>query len=149
MLLLSMHESQGHLINDLKKRVFHDLLEIAGRVFIVVRYSENVSVGRRGFTDEEKENGLVLVMNSQMNFRWKEEGIDVRLMFGGAPEKCFIPADDIIAVYSPEAHAQFLVAPPEIEEKPAGKTEKERQLRRVPEKENDKVVKVDFRKKKK
>jgi hypothetical protein len=55
-------------LNELKKTVFYELLNLAGRVLIVVRYSESVSVGNRGLLPEEKENGLVLVLTCRMHF---------------------------------------------------------------------------------
>jgi len=129
-------------LNKLKKEVFFSLLNTVGRVFIIVRHSDNVVIGKRGFLDEEKENGLVLVFNSRMNFRWEDRGIDAKLVFGTTPEHCIIPEEDIIGVYSPEASTQFLC------------TYETSQLRKQqgspPEetaREGEKVVKVDFRKK--
>lgn len=84
---------------------------MAERAFILVRYSEDVVLGRRGFTEEEKENGITLVFNKRMNFQWDDYGITVTLVFGTSPQKCFIPADDIIAVSSPELNAQFVTSP--------------------------------------
>ena len=42
-------------LTDLKKHVFFELLDMAGRVFIHVRYSDDVLIGNRGFLAEEKE----------------------------------------------------------------------------------------------
>ena len=33
--------------------------------FVVIKQSERTMIGNRGFTDEEKENGLVLAFNSK------------------------------------------------------------------------------------
>lgn len=98
-------------MNSLKKHVFYELLQIAGRVFILVRHSENLVLGNRRFTAEEKENGIVLVFNAGMNFQWDEYGITATLVFGNSPQKCFIPVDNITAVYSSELNAQFIVSP--------------------------------------
>lgn len=98
-------------LNHIKKHVFFEFMNLAGRVFVLVRYSDNVILGSRGFTAEEKENGIVLVFNSRMNFLWDDYGITVTLVFGTSPQKCFIPLDDIIAVYSPELNAQFVTSP--------------------------------------
>ena len=148
MLSLTVTEINEDHIHNLKKTVFYDLLNIAGRVFIVVNYSENVSIGNRGFLPEEKENGLVLVFNSQMNFRWEDYGISAQLVFGGSRHKCFIPTDDIIAIYSPEAQAQFITAPQTASESKGKSIEKEVD-KLMEEGSRDNVVKVDFSKKNK
>jgi hypothetical protein len=127
-------------LNELKKKVFQEILDVAGRVFIVARYSDQVMIGKRGFTEEEKKNGLVLVFNVHMNFVWDESGISSTLVFGTTPQKCFVPAEDIIAIYSPELQCQFISAPQTSQEMAPGKDEEE--------KAGPNVVKVDFRKKK-
>lgn len=99
-------------LNNLKKHIFFEFLNIVGRVFIVVRYSDRVILGNRGFTPEEKQNGIILVFNSKMNFHWDEHGINATLVFGTTPQKCFIPETDIIAIYSPELNAHFVASPP-------------------------------------
>lgn len=98
-------------LNSLKKHVFYELMHIGGRAFILVRYSEHVILGNRGLTDDERENGIVLVFNQGMNFQWDDYGITATLVFGSSPQKCFIPVDDIAAVYSSDLNAQFMVLP--------------------------------------
>ena len=98
-------------LNSLKKHVFYELLNIGGRVFILVRHSEHVVLGNRGVTADERENGIVLVFNPGMNFQWDDYGITATLVFGSSPQKCFIPVDDIAAVYSSELNAQFIALP--------------------------------------
>lgn len=98
-------------IDSLKRDVFARLLEIAGRVFVLVRHSGAARVGSRGFTEEEKKNGLVLVFTRGMKYLWDDAGIRASLVFSSAPQKCFIPAEDIIAVYSPELGVQLAVSP--------------------------------------
>lgn len=98
-------------LNNLKKQVFFELLNLAGRAFVLVGYSDDVILGNRGFTAEEKENGIILVFNSKMNFIWDDYGITATLVFGTSPQKCFVPADAITAVYSPELNTQFTVSP--------------------------------------
>lgn len=125
-------------LEELKRDVFYRFLEQVGRAFIHVRHSDSVRLGRRGFVGQEKEQGIVLVLNSQMKFAWDEDGIKATLVFGSAPEKCFIPSEDIIAVYSPELGAQLTFSPmlkPDEEEGPGEKQEAE-----------DNVIKVDFSK---
>ncbi len=98
-------------LNSLKKHVFHELLHIGGRVFVLVRYSEHVILGNRGLTADEMENGIVLVFNQGMKFQWDDYGITATLVFGSSPQKCFIPVDDIAAVYSSDLNAQFMALP--------------------------------------
>ena len=127
-------------LNELKKKVFHEILDIVGRVFIVARYSEHVIIGKRGFTEEEKKDGIVLVFNVHMHFVWDESGISSTLVFGTTTQKCFVPSHDIIAVYSPELQCQFISAPQASQEMPPGKDKGEEA--------GPNVVKVDFSKRK-
>ena len=127
-------------INDLKKQVFYELLGLAGRVFVLVNYSEDVIIGSRGFLPEEKEKGLVLVFNNRMNFEWTGNAISGRLVFGSKTEQCFVPADEIVSVFSPEFSAQFSVSRP-AKEKPLQKRIKPKSEASSTGK---KVVKVDF-----
>jgi len=94
------------------QHLFYELLNDYGRVYIVVRYSQNTTIGERGFTEEEKEKGLVLVFN-QSNYKqleWTEDGsIIAKLGFGmgNKPERCFFHAEDIISVFSTDAKVKF------------------------------------------
>jgi hypothetical protein len=131
-------------MNNLKKHVFYEMLDLAGRVFVHVRYSEDVVIGNRGFLAEEKEKGIILVFNKRMNFVWDDDGISITLVFGTSPEKCFVPSDDILSVFSPELNAQFTAYPSDRKEegKSAGTD-----VSKKPEK-GQKVVRVDFHRKK-
>ncbi|HET6516232.1 MAG TPA: ClpXP protease specificity-enhancing factor SspB [Thermodesulfovibrionales bacterium] len=137
-------------MNELKKTVFYGMLDLIGRVFIVVRYSDRVVIGARGFTEDEMKNGIVLVFNTKMRFSWDDSGISTSLVFGTAPHKCYIPADDIVLIYSPELNAQFMIAP-----QPAAETA-DRNMQACDREsaktrhcsDHSKVVKVDFQKKK-
>lgn len=131
-------------LNNLKKQVFFELLNLAGRVFILVRYSDKVYLGNRIFTEEEKDKGIVLVFNSKMNFLWDDHSLSATLVFDTSPQKCFIPINNIVAVYSPELNTQFISSLPQINEiqeyaKPEKKTKKD---------SSGKVIEVDFTKKK-
>lgn len=130
-------------LTDLKKHVFFELLDMAGRVFIHVRYSDDVLIGERGFLAEEKEKGLVLVFNARMKFEWNEQGISATLGFGPKTEKCFIPPENIISVFSPDLTAQFSVSPAAAQE--AGQSKQV--MRKVHSISKQKVIKVDFSKK--
>lgn len=135
-------------LNDIKKQVFYDMLELAGRVFIVVRYSDNVVIGKRGFLPEEKEKGLVLVFNRMMNFEWSESGISATLGFGTKTEKCFIHPDDIFAVFSPELSSQFIVSGEGQTKTGPATTKAPLETQTQDKKAGQKVVKIDFNKKK-
>jgi hypothetical protein len=92
--------------------LFYEILNDYGKVYLAVRHSEDTMIGVRGFTDEEKKKGLVLVF-TQKNCRdlmWSDDGsIRVTLGFGAGnkPEKCFIHADDIVSVFSPDAKVKL------------------------------------------
>jgi hypothetical protein len=133
----------------LKKTVFYEMLNAVGRVFIVARHSDGVMIGTRGFTEEEIKNGIVLVFNTSMSFSWDDSGISSTLVFGTTPHKCFIPAEDIVVIYSPELNAQFVAAPLPGQESSDAKTPGEEQAGEGKKRPADsKVVKVDFQKKK-
>lgn len=88
------------------------MLNDYGRVFVVIKQSERTVIGSRGFTGEEKENGLVLAFNSKnyKTLQWTEDGsIVTTLGFGSINkvENCFLHSDDIISVYSPDAKIKF------------------------------------------
>ncbi|MDP3049702.1 MAG: hypothetical protein Q8N12_09810 [Thermodesulfovibrionales bacterium] len=100
--------------NQLKylQNLFYDMLNDYSRVFVVIKQSERTVIGSRGFTDEEKENGLVLAFNSKnyKTLQWTEDGsIITTLGFGSnnKVENCFLHSDDIVSVYSPDAKIKF------------------------------------------
>ncbi len=138
-------------LNELKKKIFFDMLDLIGRVFILAHFSPEVVIGSRGFLPEEKEKGIVLVFNRRMNFDWGREGISAKLVFGSDTHECFIPHDAIVSVFSPELSAQFSISPSAAS--PA--EEEDRSKKRLPgpgektvKSSADKVVRVDFNKKK-
>lgn len=91
--------------------LFYDLLNDFGRVFVVIRHSELSDMGSRGFTEEEKESGLVLVFTAKnhRDMKWEDSGVFVTLGFGADNrlDKCFIHGDDLLAVFSPDARIKF------------------------------------------
>jgi hypothetical protein len=107
-----------------------------------VRYSDSVIIGKRGFLPEEKEKGLVLVFNAKMKFEWNDAGISATLGFGANTEKCFIPSESIISVFSSDLNAQFSVFP--AAEGPGQSKPLIKEHRPV---SKEKVVTVDFSKK--
>ncbi len=139
-------------LNTLKRHIFYELLNLVGRVFILVRYHEDVKIGKRGFLPEEKEKGIVLVFNHNMHFQWHDWGIEARLVFSGSMEHCLIPVEHIIAIYSPEANTQFVsVIQPSDEgtrEQPPEQSQEDHQIEQPSgEDTQEKVIKLDFRKK--
>jgi hypothetical protein len=94
------------------QNLFYDLLNDYGQVYMVVKFSDKTIVGNRGFTEEEKAKGLVLVFNrkNHKDLQWTEEGsVTAMLGFGtgNRPEKCFFYCDDIVSVFSPAAGVKF------------------------------------------
>lgn len=94
------------------QNLFYDLLNDYGCVFMLVKYSERTMIGNRGFTDEEKEKGLILIFNNKnhRNLQWTEDGsIVTALGFGvsNRVENCFLHHEDIVAVFSPDAKVKF------------------------------------------
>jgi hypothetical protein len=91
---------------------FYDILNDYGRVFTLIRHSERTVIGKRGFTEEEKEKGIILVFNNQnhKSLQWAEDGsITATLGFGpgNSGEKCYIHCDDIMVVFSPDARVRL------------------------------------------
>ena len=129
-------------LSGLKKHVFFELLDMAGRVFIHVSYSDDVIIGNRGFLEEEKENGLILVFNAGMKFEWNKQGIAATLGFGTRAEECFIPQGSIASIFSPELDAQFSVSPAK-KKTVKGKAA----VTKTGVQSREKVIKVDFGKK--
>lgn len=93
------------------QRFFYDIWNDFGSVYVMVKYSGRTIIGKRGFTDEEKRQGLILVFNNQTNntLTWDAEGnLTCILAFGARKEDIFIHHDDLLGVFSPEAKVQFV-----------------------------------------
>jgi stringent starvation protein B len=129
-------------LNSLKKDIFFEFLNLVGKTYILVQYSENVILGNRKFTEEEKSNGIVLVFNTKMNFLWDDYGISATLVFNTSSQRCFIPVNDIVAVYSPELNAQFITAPNKSLDRPLVDNNK-----KISKTSKGNVIEVDFTKK--
>lgn len=132
-------------LDDLKKEVFFSLLNLAGRVYIAIEYGDDVLIGRRGFMPEEKEHGLILVFNNKMKFTWDDYGISTTLVFGQTPEKCFVPQERIVSVFSPELNVQFSAAPQPRQDE--GPKPQQQPKESAPSAKDEKVIKVEFGKK--
>jgi YD repeat-containing protein len=93
------------------QRLFYDIWNDFGSVYLLVKYSIRTSIGKRGFTEEEKEQGLVLVFNNKTStaLNWDAEGnLTCVVAFGTRKENISIHHDDLLGVFSPEAGVQFL-----------------------------------------
>jgi len=93
------------------QKLFYDIWNDFGSVYLIVKHSTETSVGKRGFTEEEKKKGLILVFNNKTNttLDWDAEGnLTCILAFGARKENLFLHHDDLLGVFSPEAKVQFL-----------------------------------------
>lgn len=93
------------------QKLFYDLWNDFGSVYLIVNYSARTRIGSRGFTEEEKKRGLILVFNNKTNAEldWDSEGnLSCILAFGARREDVYIHHDDLRAVFSPEAGVQFI-----------------------------------------
>lgn len=93
------------------RRLFYDIWNDFGSVYLLVKYSERTRIGKRGFTDEEKRRGLVLVFNNKTSgtLDWDAEGnLACVLAFGDRKEDVSIHHDDLLGVFSQDAGVQFL-----------------------------------------
>ncbi|MCX7913943.1 MAG: hypothetical protein N2511_05095 [Thermodesulfovibrionales bacterium] len=132
-------------LDNLKRHIFFEFLNLAGRVYILVKDSQRLFSERKNFIKEDKERGIVLVFNPGMNFVWDKEGIKATLIFDNHPIKCFIPPGDIILIFSPELDAQFAT---ELSygTKITSRQKDNCETKKVTSEEN-KIIKFDFRKK--
>ena len=93
------------------QRLFYDIWNDFGSVYLLVKYSVRTSIGKRGFTEEEKKQGLILVFNNKTStaLNWDAEGnLTCVVAFGTRKENISIHHDDLLGVFSPEAGVQFL-----------------------------------------
>lgn len=93
------------------QKLFYDVWNDFGSVFLLVKYSDRTIIGKRGFTEEEKKQGLILVFNNKTSstLNWDSEGnLTCVLAFGTRREPVSVHHDDLLGVFSPEAGVQFL-----------------------------------------
>jgi YD repeat-containing protein len=93
------------------QQLFYDLWNDFGSSYLLVKHSDRTQIGRRGFSEEEKKQGLILVFNNKTNttLEWDDEGnLTCILAFGASKEKVFLHHDDLLGVFSPEAGVQFI-----------------------------------------
>lgn len=108
------------------QKLFYDIWNDFGSVYLLVKHSSRTSIGKRGFTEEEMKRGLILVFNDKTSTApdWDAEGnLTCILAFGARKEEVYLHHDDLIGVFSQEAGVQFLrsdgssepAAPPETD----------------------------------
>jgi hypothetical protein len=93
------------------QRLFYDIWNDFGSVYLLVKHSSRTKIGKRGFTEEEIKKGLVLVFNDKTSkaLDWDTDGnLACVLAFGVRKEDVSLHHDDLLGVYSPEAGVQFL-----------------------------------------
>jgi len=93
------------------QKLFYDIWNDFGSVYLLVKYSSRTSIGKRGFTEDEMKRGLVLVFNNKTSNKldWDAEGnLTCTLAFGARKEDVSIHHDDLLGVFSREAGVQFL-----------------------------------------
>lgn len=93
------------------QKLFYAIWNDFGSVYLLVKYSGKTSVGKRGFTEDEKKHGLILVFNNKTNSKldWDAEGnLTCVLAFGARKEDVYIDHDDLLGVFSQEAGIQFI-----------------------------------------
>jgi hypothetical protein len=93
------------------QRLFYDIWNDFGSVYLLVKYSSRTNIGKRGFTGEEMKQGLILVFNNKTNNKldWDAEGnLTCVLGFGARKEDVYVHHDDLLGVFSREAGVQFL-----------------------------------------
>ncbi len=106
------------------QRLFYDLWNDFGGVYLIVKYSDRTRIGKRGFTEDEMKQGLVLVFNNKTSnaLDWDSEGnLSCVLAFGARKEDVSIHHDDLLGVFSPEAGVQFVRS--DIHKEPAASPE--------------------------
>lgn len=93
------------------QKLFYDIWNDFGSVYLLVKHSDNTRIGKRGFTEEEMKQGLTLIFNNKTNITldWDAEGnLFCVLAFGSRKEEVSIHHNDLLGVFSPEAGVQFL-----------------------------------------
>ncbi len=93
------------------QKLFYDLWNDFGSVYLIVKHSGKTRIGKRGFTEEEMKRGLILVFNDKTSdtLDWDEEGnLSCELAFGARKEDVYIHHDDLLGVFSREAGVQFV-----------------------------------------
>jgi hypothetical protein len=100
------------------QRLFHDIWNDFGGVYLLVKHSDKTTIGKRGFTEEEMKRGLILIFNNKTNttLNWDGDGnVTCVLAFGARKEEVYLDHDDLLGVFSPEAGVQFLRSDVSIE----------------------------------
>ena len=93
------------------QRLFYDIWNDFGCVYLVVKHSSKTRIGKRGFTEEEMKKGMILVFNNKTNntLNWDTDGnLSCVLAFGASREDIYVDHDDLVGVLSQDAGVHFL-----------------------------------------
>jgi hypothetical protein len=107
------------------QKLFYDIWNDFGSVYLIVKHSNRTVIGKRGFTEEEMKKGLILVFSNKTNTKldWDTEGnLTCILAFGTRKEEVYIHHDDLVGVFSPESGVQLLRS--DTDKAPAAEPEK-------------------------
>jgi hypothetical protein len=91
------------------QKLFYDMWNDFGSVYLIVKYSGRTRIGKRGFSEDEKKQGLVLDFNNKTSatLDWDAEGnLACVLAFGTRKEDVHIHHVFARRV-SPEAGVHF------------------------------------------
>lgn len=117
-------------LNFFKKELFYSLIEKNEKFYINIMSVDDLKVGKRGLTEEEKKNGLILVFSntSYKNLTSDDEFLYCNMRFSGLWEEIVIPIyaihiffDDI---YNPNFVFRFRFEEKKEKSKPDEKSSK-------------------------
>ncbi len=134
---------------SLKKSIFEVLLKETTTFYIHSKFHSSLFIGSRGLKEKEKEEGIILVFGpySYRNLEWNEKGISCEMNFGKW-EMVFIPYESIFRIFDKAGHFIFQFITFEITGE-VEQTEKAQSQTEDSVEDADKVIKINFQKKKK
>lgn len=94
-------------LTDLRKSVFYNILDMAGKVYIVVKYSEESILPWTKKHIKEGSMSLVFNQSNYKNLVWTNSRVNVVLGFSDTTMQCTFPSKDIIAIFSPQLNIHF------------------------------------------
>lgn len=130
----------------LKLKLIKEILTSGEKTYMHLMPHKGLIIGKRGLIGEEKEKGILLVFGQQSykNLNISENFIVVDMRFSGKWETLHIPANSITTIFDSPVSPTF-VFNFNIEKEDIFLDNKEKKAP-VITKENEKVIKVDFKK---
>jgi hypothetical protein len=127
-----------------KKEILDIVFNNYNKFYIHVAPLSDVVIGKRGFLDQEKDHGIVLVFGNESykNFEWDENNIYVSMKFSGVWEELIIPFGAIQAVFDNPVNPNFIFNFKVSEEI---NNQEDKKVTKIIKKDN--VISLDFRKK--